>query len=85
MWWEGGEEDVRVDVVDADEVVLHEDLAFGGLGDGEVGAVLQDLDAASLLNKDALHGLGEGGCHGADGGGEVETELGETGIWAGLG
>lgn len=36
---EGGEV-LRVDVVDADEFVFDEDLAFFGLGDWQVGLVL---------------------------------------------
>ena len=31
---------LRVDVVDANEIVLDEDLAFFGLGNGQVGLVL---------------------------------------------
>lgn len=58
MGWEGGRGGLRVNVVDADELVLYEDLAFFGCGDGEVGLVLEDFDAAGFLDQDTLHGLG---------------------------
>jgi len=51
---------LRVDEVDADVVVLDQDLAFFGLRDGEVGLVLQDLGAAVLLHDHSLHGFGDG-------------------------
>ena len=60
----GGE--LRVNVIDADELVLDEKLPFLGLRDGQVGAVLEDFGAARLLDEDAPHGFGDGGgCHGA--------------------
>jgi hypothetical protein len=36
---------------------------------------LQDLDAACLLDEDALHGLGECGCHGARRWGMCEVRI----------
>jgi hypothetical protein len=50
----------RVDEVDADIVVLDQDLAFFGLRDGQVSLVLQDLSAAVLLHDHTLHGFRDG-------------------------
>lgn len=61
---EKGDINLRINVVDADEVVLHEDLALLGDGHGEVGQVLEDFGAAGLHDQDALHGLGDGCGHG---------------------
>ena len=61
---EGGEGlFLRVDKVDADELVAHEDLAFLELWHGQVGLPFEDVDAAGFLDEDAGHGLGDG-CHG---------------------
>jgi hypothetical protein len=53
--------DLRVDEVDADKVIFDQDLAFFGLGDGEVGLVLQHFGAAVFFHDHALHRLGDGG------------------------
>jgi hypothetical protein len=58
--------DLRVDEVDADVVVLNQDLAFFRLGDGEVGFVLEDFGAAVLFHDYAFHRFGDGGGHCAD-------------------
>lgn len=47
----------RVDVVNADEVVLDEDFSILWLGNGYIGLVLQDVNATCLLNQDCFHGL----------------------------
>lgn len=50
----------RVDEVDPDVIVLHQDLALLGFGHGHVGLVLQHLRPAILLNDHRLHRLGYG-------------------------
>jgi hypothetical protein len=50
----------RVNVVDADELVLDEHLAVLGLRNGSVRLVLQDVCSARLLNDDGFHGLWDG-------------------------
>ena len=55
--------DLRVDEIDADKVVFDQDLAFLGLRDGQVGAVLQHFGPAVLLHDHALHRLGDGRRH----------------------
>lgn len=67
-----GLESVRVDEFDADVLVLDEDFAGLGLGHERVGLVLQDFGTAGLVDRDASHGGGDGGRHGADGGWEDE-------------
>ncbi len=49
---------LRVDVIDANEVVLDQNLAFCGCWDWKVSFILQDFDTACLLNQNAAHGLG---------------------------
>lgn len=56
--------DVGVDVVDAGVLVADEDLAGLEGGDGRI-AVLQDVDAAVLVDLDNLGGGGDGG-HGGE-------------------
>ena len=48
----------RVDVVDADELVLDEDLAFLDLRHRDILLVLQNLRPTSLLDPHSLHRLG---------------------------
>lgn len=56
---------VRVDVIDANELVLDEYFAFFGLWHGDIGFVLQDLCSARRLNHNTLHRLWDGrGSHG---------------------
>ena len=78
----GRGEGLRVDVVDADEVVLDEDFALFGFGDWEVGLVLQDLCSSSLFHQYPLHGLWDlgRGCHGS-GPLDVTGIEGESGYW----
>ena len=65
----------RVDVVHARELVLDEHFPRLQGGEGQVGAVLENLDAAFFLHDDAAHGLREGGGgHGAGCGGEMAGE-----------
>ena len=54
--------EIGVDVVYADVGVLHEDFAFFGLRNWEVGLVLEHFRTAGFLDHDPLHGLGQG-CH----------------------
>jgi hypothetical protein len=59
---------VRVDVVYADELVLHEHLVGRGDGHGYV-RVLEDVDTAGLVDLHGFHGLGQVvRCHGAGSG-----------------
>jgi hypothetical protein len=53
-------QDLRVDEVDANVIILDQDLAFFGLGNGEVGLILQDLSTAILLHDHALHSFRDG-------------------------
>lgn len=63
----GGGWTLRVDVVDPDVLVLHQELAFLWFWDGKVGAVLEDFDSACFLDEDAPHCFGDaGGSHCAD-------------------
>ena len=50
-------EDVRVDIVDANEVVLHQHLAFFGCWDWQISLIFKHLDAAGLLDNNAFHGF----------------------------
>jgi hypothetical protein len=54
-----GRGDIRVDVVDANEIVLDQDLAFFWGRNWEVSPILKDLNTTSLLNEDSIHGLGD--------------------------
>jgi hypothetical protein len=51
---------LRVNVVDANEVVLDQDFALLRLRDGGVGPVLEHLRSAGLLDYHSLHRLGDG-------------------------
>jgi hypothetical protein len=59
----GGRTDVGVDVVDAGELVLDQDLAVLELRDGLGFGVLQFRGVASLREDDGSHGGGDGGRH----------------------
>lgn len=48
----------RVDVIDADELVLHKHLAVLRLRDREIFLILQNLWSTCFLNHHTLHGLG---------------------------
>lgn len=49
---------LRVDVVDADQVVLDEDVTVDGRRHRDVGLVFQDISAARLTHEDGLHRAG---------------------------
>jgi len=51
--------EVGVDVVDADELVLDQDLAFLGLWNRYISLVLQDFRSTGLLDVHGLHSLWE--------------------------
>jgi hypothetical protein len=46
---------IRINEIDANEVVLDEDLPFTGLGDWQISLVLQHLCTTRLLSDDTLH------------------------------
>jgi hypothetical protein len=66
---------LRVDVIDTNEVVLDQNLAFFWCRNWQVRLILQHFDAACLFDKDTAHGFGDRGRHLA---GEVVVELSET-------
>ena len=59
--------EIGINVIDANEVVLDEELAFFGGRDRQIGFVLEDFGSAGLFNEDAFHRLWNicGGCHGS--------------------
>lgn len=50
---------IRVYVVDADEVVFDEDFTLLGRWDWKVGLVLEDFCSSGLLDQDAFHRFGD--------------------------
>jgi hypothetical protein len=64
-WGDGGvvcpaRAGLRIDVIDADKLIVYEDLAFFELWHRQVGLPLECFDPACLLDEDARHGLGNG-------------------------
>ena len=51
-------EELRVDVIDTNEVVLDQDLTFFWCRDWEIGFILQDLDAACFIDEHTPHCFG---------------------------
>ena len=58
-----GRGDIRVDVINANEVVLDEDFALFWSRNWQVGLVFKNLDTSSLLNENPFHGLRDRGRH----------------------
>lgn len=56
-------ESLRVNKVDANVLVLDEQFTLLDLGHGQVGLVLEDVDATGLFDDDAGHGLWNFGSH----------------------
>lgn len=61
----GGKRSSRVDEVEADIIVLHQNLTIHERGDGQIGCVLENFSAARLVDKDTLL-RGRYGSHGAN-------------------
>ncbi len=49
----------RVDVIDTNEVVLDQNLAFFWCWNWEVGFILQDFDTACFLDENTAHCFGD--------------------------
>ena len=49
---------IRVDKVDADELVAHEDLALFELRHWQVGLPFENLDSSGFLDEDSRHSFG---------------------------